>query len=126
VLERAKMILALQYHLAYDGYHNPPLPVHALPDGGEWLAMIEAFPAEIRHLQVHDRHMVELSAHDRVFVERHPEAVAGVAATAVMTPGQLREAARSLAARGVTRISCGVAFADWERDMERYATALAL
>lgn len=126
VVERAKMILALQYHLSYDGYHNPPLSVKALPGGAEWLAMIEAFPPETRHLHVHDRHMVELSAHDRALLARNPEAVAKVSAAAAMTPNQLREAARSLAARGATRISCGVAFADWERDMERYAAALAL
>jgi hypothetical protein len=88
--------------------------------------MIEAFPPETRHLHVHDRHMVELSAHDRAFVERHPDAVAEIAAAAAMTSDQLCEAAQALAARGATRISCGVAFADWERDMERYAAVLAL
>jgi 5,10-methylenetetrahydromethanopterin reductase len=125
-LERAKMILALQYHLAYDGYHNPPLAVETLPGGAEWLAMIEEFPAETRHLHVHDRHMVELSAHDRAFVERYPGAVAEIAAAAAMTSDRLRETAQALAGRGATRISCGVAFADWERDMERYAAALSL
>jgi 5,10-methylenetetrahydromethanopterin reductase len=126
VLDRAGMLLALQYHLAYDGYHNPPLAAEALPHGAEWLAMIERFPAETRHLHVHDRHMVELSAHDRAFVERYPDAVAQIAAAAALSPEALRAQAQSLAALGATRIGCGVAFADWERDMERYAAALSL
>jgi 5,10-methylenetetrahydromethanopterin reductase len=126
VLERAKMILALQYHLAYDGYHNPPLPVGQLSGGADWLAMIEGFPGETRHLHVHDRHMVGLSKHDRAFVERHPDAIAEVAAAAAITPDQLRQTAWSLAGQGATRLSCGVAFSDWRADMERYAEALAL
>jgi 5,10-methylenetetrahydromethanopterin reductase len=126
ILERARMILALQYHLAYDGYHNPPLPLGQLSGGTEWLAMIEGFPSETRHLHVHDRHMVGLSAHDRAFVERYPDAVAQVAAAVTMTPDQLRQTAWSLAMQGATRLSCGVAFSDWRDDMERFAGALAL
>jgi 5,10-methylenetetrahydromethanopterin reductase len=126
VVDRAKMALALQYHLAYDGYHNPPMPVEQLPHGAEWLAMIEDFPVGTRHLHVHDRHMVELSAHDRRFVERHADAVEDLAAAAAMSPAQLRENARSAAAAGATRLSCGVAFGDWKRDLERYARALSL
>jgi 5,10-methylenetetrahydromethanopterin reductase len=126
ILERAKMLLALQYHLAYDGYHNPPLPVEQLPYGAEWLQMIERFPPETRHFQVHDRHMVETSAHDRSFVEQYPEALAEFAAAAALRPEQLREQVQAVAALGATRLSCGVSFGDWQRDMERYAAALSL
>jgi 5,10-methylenetetrahydromethanopterin reductase len=126
VLEKAKAMFALQYHLAYDGFHNPPMPVEGLPHGAEWLETIGRFPPETRHLHVHDLHMVGISAHDRDFVERHPDAVAQFAAMVAVRPRQLRDQAKALATQGATRIACGVAFADWERDMERYARALEL
>ena len=126
VLEKAKMLLALQYHLAYEGYHNPPLPVEQLPRGAEWLEMVEQFPPERRHLYVHDRHMVEVNAHDRGFVERYPDSVVQFAGGVVFTAEQLRERVQSLVSLGATRVSCGASFGDWEQDMKRYANALAL
>jgi ABC-type Fe3+-hydroxamate transport system substrate-binding protein len=81
---------------------------------------------ERRHLHVHDRHMVGVNPHDEAFIERHPDLLAEFASAVAATPAQLRERLAAVVTAGATRISCAVSFADWERDMERYAKALGL
>jgi 5,10-methylenetetrahydromethanopterin reductase len=126
VIEAAKQSFAIQYHLAYEGFFNPPIPVEQLPHGADWLHSIEATAPGTRHLQLHDRHMVGLNVHDAAFIKRHPESLAEFAANIAVTPPQLRERLAALAQLGATRISCAVSFANWEDDMERYAKALDL
>jgi hypothetical protein len=75
---------------------------------------------------VHDRHVVGVNANDAAFIARHPDALAAFAARAAVTPDQLRDRRDALAARGVTRLSCGAGFANWERDMVALAKALGL
>jgi 5,10-methylenetetrahydromethanopterin reductase len=125
-IEAARQSFAMQYHLAYEGFFNPPIPVEQLPYGADWLHSIEAIAPGKRHLHLHDRHMVGLSAHDAAFIKRHPEALAEFAARIAVTAPQLRERFAQLRALGATRITCGVSFANWKDDMERYAKALDL
>lgn len=126
VIAAAKPSFAVQYHLAYEGFFSPHLPIEQLPHGDEWLRSISAVPAEIRHLHVHQEHMVGINAQDEAFAERHPEALARFAATIAIRPAELRARVDALAAQGTTRIACGIRFGDWERDLERYAKALGL
>lgn len=126
ILEKARVLLALQYHLAYDGFHNLDVPLESLPHGAEWREMIEAIPERVRHFHLHDHHMTGTSPHDSAFLDRHPDAVVGFAQQAAMTVEQLRERVRYLSGLGATRISCGGPSVGWERDMAVYAEALKL
>jgi 5,10-methylenetetrahydromethanopterin reductase len=127
VLEAMKPWFGLQYHLAYDGFHNGPNSVEQMPYGEDWLRALDAFAPEERHLHVHEGHAVAVSALDAAFVERHPDALADFAASAACTPAQMRERIEAVAALGATRVTCGgISFADWERDMARCAKTLAL
>jgi 5,10-methylenetetrahydromethanopterin reductase len=126
VLEAAKPTFAMQYHLAYEGYFNPPILLERLPYGDDWRDSIGSIPVEVRHLHVHEEHMVGLNAHDAAFADRHPDALAAHAASLAVTPGRLQERLAALTAFGPSRINCGVSFNDWEADMRRYARALGL
>ena len=123
-LESARVMFAMQYHLAYEGYTGTG--VETLPYGDDWLRTIEAFPAATRHLHVHDRHMVEVSQHDRAFSERHRDALEDFARAWALTPELARERLRALESLGATRVMAGQAFPDWERGLRAFASAVGL
>jgi 5,10-methylenetetrahydromethanopterin reductase len=126
ILQAAAPWFGLQYHLAYDGFHHGQNPVEALPYGDDWLRALMALPAAQRHLHVHEGHAVAVSAFDRAFIARHPDALAQFAAAAACTPAEFRQRVESVAATGATRATCRVSFADWETEMTRCAAALDL
>ena len=126
MLEAVKPWFGLQYHLAYDGFHHGGGSVGDLPYGDDWLAAVEVYPPELRHLHVHDGHAVHASPIDAAFAERHPDALAAFASAASSTPAQFRERMEALAAQGATRVTCHVTFEDWEHDIVRPAKALGL
>jgi hypothetical protein len=70
--------------------------------------------------------MVGLNAHDRAFLDARPAAVRAFAEVVALRPEQLRDRLAPIAAAGADRVVCGAFFPDWERDMQRYATALGL
>lgn len=61
-LEAAGAGLTVVYHAMYEG---DPESVDALPGGAEWRKGLEQIPAEIRHLAVHEEHMVRVNERDR-------------------------------------------------------------
>ena len=126
LLEAVKPWFGLQYHLAYDGFHHGGGGVRNMPHGDDWLAAVEAFPPELRHLHVHEGHAVLANPIDTAFAARHPEALAAFAAQASCTAAELAARMQALAARGATRVTCTIDFQDWERDMARPAKALGL
>ena len=126
VMESARPSFGLQYHLAYDGYLHGQEGVKALPYGEDWLALLEAYPPELRHLYVHDRHVVAMNALDAAFAERHPDAVADFAGMMACTVDAWRERIDAYAKAGATRMTCGTSFADWRGDMVRVAKAVGL
>jgi 5,10-methylenetetrahydromethanopterin reductase len=126
ILEAAAPWFGLQYHLAYDGFHHGASPVEALPYGDDWLRALQAYPAERRHLHVHEGHAVAVSALDAAFIARHPDALAEFAAEAACTPAQYRERVEAVAATGATRATLRVSFAAWRAEMTRCAMALGL
>ena len=46
-------------------YEDDPTSVDGLPGGSEWRADLEQVPANVRHLAVHDDHMVFVNERDR-------------------------------------------------------------
>ena len=122
VIESARIWFTLQYHLAYDGFSSSA--VERLPHGDDWLAMINDFPEATRHLRVHDRHVVEVNAHDHAFSERHRDELEAFARSIVLTPSQLRERVEGLAKRGAYRVMGWVIRPDWERGLRSFAPVL--
>ena len=93
VLEAARVLFTLRYHLSYDGFS--PTALEQIPGGSDWLDTIRAFPEATRHLKVHDRHTVEVSRHDYELSERHRPDLEAFAAAIALTPDQLRAVSTS-------------------------------
>ncbi|MBJ18477.1 MAG: LLM class flavin-dependent oxidoreductase [bacterium] len=126
LIEAARVMFTLQYHLFFDGFSGSREQLDQLPYGRDWLATIEQLPERTRHLRVHEGHMTHVNAHDRAFSERHRDALEAFARESALTPGQLGEQIDSLKARGATRIIGGHALPDWERGLRAFAAAAGL
>ena len=122
VLEAARMLFTLRYHLSYDGFS--PTALEQIPGGSDWLDTIRAFPESIRHLKVHDRHTVEVSRHDYELSERHRPDLEAFAAAIAVTPDQLRARLDQLAEMGATRVMGPSIRPDWERGLRSFAPIL--
>jgi 5,10-methylenetetrahydromethanopterin reductase len=127
VQDTARVMFSLRYHLAYEGFSNPSVQVQQLPYGDDWLGTLEALPADVRHLAVHDQHTVGVNDHDREFIDRHPDALAEFVDRIVMTPKELDENIERLASLGMTHAN-GPALAGrhWEWATRTFARACGL
>jgi 5,10-methylenetetrahydromethanopterin reductase len=127
VQDTARIMFSLRYHLAYEGFSNPPALVHQLPYGDDWLRTLEDLPADVRHLAVHDHHTVGVNDHDREFIDRHPDALADFVDQATMTPKALGGSIQRLAGMGMTHAN-GPALAGehWEWATRGFAKACGL
>ena len=127
VLEPARVAFALSYHLAYEGYFSANRKIEQLPYGADWLAALERYPREVRHLIVHDQHAVGVGPHDAAFIERHPDALAAFAANVAVTPAQLRDQIEAIASLGATQTTCNPFLGtDWASATRSYARAVGL
>ena len=127
VLEAAEVGFALSYHLAYEGFSSSTRKIEQMPYGADWLAALERYPTEIRHLIVHDEHSVGVGPHDAAFIERHPDALAAFAAKVAVTPAQMRDQIETIASLGATQTTC-LPFlgSDWASATRAYAKAVGL
>jgi 5,10-methylenetetrahydromethanopterin reductase len=127
VQDTARIMFSLRYHLAYEGFSKPPVPVQQLPYGDDWLGTLQALPAEVRHLAVHDQHTVGINDHDRDFIDRHPDALAEFVDKVVVTPKELARNIERLARLGMTHAN-GPALAGehWEWATRTFAKACGL
>jgi 5,10-methylenetetrahydromethanopterin reductase len=108
--------LAMLYHAAYE---RGAAAVDALPGGREWRREIEQVPQDLRHLAVHDAHLVGLTALDR----RHLDP--GLMAFAFTgTRDELRKRAAELEAVGVTELVYSPMGPDVPRELRAMAEAL--
>lgn len=127
VLAAAQIGFALQYHLAYEGFFNPPVSINDMPGGAAWIAGLERIEPGVRHLAVHDGHTVALNDLDAAFIAQHPEALAAYAASVAVTSAQVRTRVDAAAALGATRIGFqSYLGTDWESGLRRYARAVGL
>ncbi len=58
--------LTVVYHAMYEG---EPSSVDALPGGVEWRKRLEEIPGNVRHLAVHDDHLVRVTERDRPLLD---------------------------------------------------------
>jgi 5,10-methylenetetrahydromethanopterin reductase len=108
--------LAMLYHAAYE---RGAAAVDALPGGSAWRREIEQIPPDVRHLAVHDLHLVGLSALDR----RHLDP--GLMAFAFTgTRSELRKRFTELEAAGVTELVYSPMGPDVPRELRTMAEAL--
>ncbi len=101
--------VAVIYHGTYEAAGEA---VDAMPGGAEWRKEIEAIPLRVRHLAVHEGHMVEINARDRRHVS--PQMLA---ASFTGTPEQLRLRLRELADAGLSELLYAPLGPDPEREL---------
>lgn len=117
VIEAAGPLAAVAYHALYEQVRGAGTEVETLPRGDEWVAMIESVPEEIRHLVVHEEHMIGINDRDRPFITG--EAVQRL--TASGKPERLRTHLARLEDRGVTETVYYPVGPDIPRELERFA-----
>ena len=98
-------------------YEGDPAAVDGLPGGAEWRARIEGVPEPLRHLAVHEDHLVAVTERDRPLLDGdllH-------AFTWTASREELRERLASLEASGVTEILYAPMGPDVPRELRAFA-----
>lgn len=93
VAEAIGPAVAVVWHGTYEAR---PQVIDQIPGGKTWREEVEKFPANLRHLYVHEGHLVEMTARDR---KAYTPLLAGT--TFSGTPAELRQKAKDLEAKGV-------------------------
>jgi 5,10-methylenetetrahydromethanopterin reductase len=91
------------------------------PGGAEWLARLEALPERLRHLGVHEGHLVEVSECDRPLLDAAGERLMGVGWTGSASAVAARVDA--VGAQGVTEVVYQPA-GDVRRELQAFAAAI--
>jgi 5,10-methylenetetrahydromethanopterin reductase len=91
----------------------------AAPGAKEWAAAYDAVPKRVRHLALHDRHLIAINDRDRPFVTGELLAREGLA----LTRSAWRERLAMLESRGATEIAYQPAGPDIARELEAFAAA---
>lgn len=95
------------------------LGVENMPGGPEWLAQYADVPADVRHLAIHDKHLVGVNDRDRPLITGTLiEAMGGA-----FSPARLRETLAGFEAGGVTEVAYQPAGPDIARELEAFITA---
>lgn len=90
-----------------------------LPKGDEWIAALEAFPEDERHLALHEGHLIEANDRDRLVVTGETLTSFGLARSAQGWRDRLAE----LEAGGATEVAYQPAGPDIPAELERFMTA---
>jgi len=90
-----------------------------LPNGEDWAAAYADVPANVRHLALHDRHLIAINDRDRPFVTGKLLADNDFA----LTRAGWRERAQVLESMGATEIAYQPAGPDISRELESFAAA---
>ena len=93
--------------------------VGALPNGAEWAAAYERVPEPLRHLALHDQHLIAVNARDEAFVTGELLAKQGLA----LDRAGWRAKLAALEAQGVTEIAYQPAGPNIPRELETMAEA---
>lgn len=122
VLDAAGPSAALLYHGMYE--RLGAAGVDGLPGGPAWRQKIEAYPADERHLAIHDGHLIRPNADDEPYLAELMPIASSMTLTA--TAAQLPDKIAGLAALGVTEIAYQPAGSDIERELTAFASAAGL
>jgi 5,10-methylenetetrahydromethanopterin reductase len=117
VLAAAGPASAVAFHGIYE---SDPAALDGIPGGPAWRAAIEAVPERVRHLAVHDRHLVELSERDRAALD--PATIPMFTCTG--TAAEVRQRVQAMADAGATEILYAPMGPDVERELRTFADAV--
>jgi 5,10-methylenetetrahydromethanopterin reductase len=115
-------VLAAAGHGAAVAFHGE-LEHHRLgliPHGEEWAAAYNTVPAHVRHLALHDQHLIAINERDRPFVTGELLVQLGLA----LTRTGWRERVAMLESQGVTEVAYQPAGPDITRELEAFAAAV--
>jgi 5,10-methylenetetrahydromethanopterin reductase len=118
-LEAAGPALTVVYHGMYEA---SPAAVDSLPGGSEWRATVERVPPNVRHLTVHEDHLVRVTERDAPLLDGHTLA----AFTWTGSPRQLRGRLDELEAAGATEILYAPMGPDVPRELQAFAAMAGL
>lgn len=116
-------VMAAAGHGAAVGFHfalENPRMLGMIPRGEAWAAAYADVPARVRHLALHDRHLIAVNDRDRPFVTRDLLLGQGLA----QTRGGWRNHVAMLASQGATEIAYQPAGPDIARELEAFASAV--
>ena len=99
------------------GLENRTLDV--VPNGQAWAAVYEQLPASVRHLALHDKHLIAVNERDRPFVTTELLTQQGLA----LTRAGWRERLALLESMGATEVAYQPAGPDIARELEAFAAA---
>jgi 5,10-methylenetetrahydromethanopterin reductase len=92
-----------------------------VPRGEEWMAAYRGVPERVRHLALHDQHLIAVNDRDRPFVTGELLAQLGLA----LPRAAWRERVALLESLGATEIAYQPAGPDIARELETFASAIA-
>jgi 5,10-methylenetetrahydromethanopterin reductase len=118
-LEAAGPALTVVYHGMYE---TGPAAVDSLPGGPEWRAELERVPESVRHLTVHEDHLVRVTERDAPLLDGHTLA----AFTWTGSSRQLRGRLDELEAAGATEILYAPMGPDISRELREFAAMAGL
>ena len=108
---------AVMYHFFYENGR----PIEMLPGGTEWLKAYADIPVDVRHLAIHDLHLIGVNERDKAFVT--PEIISSIGGA--FTASELRDRLAAMEAGGVTEVAYQPAGPDIPRELESFAKAAA-
>lgn len=113
--------LMVNYHYAYE--HGGEA-VDQLPGGAEWRRAAEQVPPALRHLAIHEGHMMRTNAIDEAVIGQRAHRTPKLTMTG--TPYEVRERVDRLAERGVTELAYQPSGSDVRRELTAFAAAMDL
>jgi len=115
VMDAAGHGISVYYHF----FDENGLGVENLPGGAEWKAAYADLPTDVRHLHVHDQHLIALNERDKKVVTGDLIQAMGGA----WSPAQLREQLAALEEAGATEVAYQPAGDNIPRELETFITA---
>jgi 5,10-methylenetetrahydromethanopterin reductase len=114
--------IAAAGHAAAVGFHYAVenRRLDTIPGGKEWLAAYQSVPERVRHLALHDQHLIAVNDRDRPFVTGELLAQQGLA----LTKAAWRERLAALESQGATEIAYQPAGPNIPRELEAFASAM--
>jgi 5,10-methylenetetrahydromethanopterin reductase len=114
--------IAAAGHAAAVGFHYAVenRRLETIPGGKEWLAAYQSVPERVRHLAMHDQHLIAVNDRDRPFVTGEVLAQQGLAATRTAW----RERLAMMESQGATEIAYQPAGPDIPRELEAFASVM--
>ena len=109
--------LAVMFHGMYEA--GGAGAIDNMPGGAEWRRTLEAIPADVRHLALHEDHLVGVTARDRVLLDGDTLR----AMTLTGTAAEVRDRLAGLAAAGATEIMYAPMGPDVARELRAFARA---